>query len=269
MLAASSVNSSFHVWEVLWDSCQLRVAIQAQIPSNTYLRETFRERLELIVTQVQIPTNTYLREAFGERLELIATQAQIHTADQCPERRRQLADLAVVQKLDPQFAPFRPLIAAEDAVLEHLLPMCTRADEHVVSHQDLGCLAVLASVEQLPYPLLQQFSHPRASAEAWQHTCRMQAYISSLLCRAISVVVVLHASIIKILWDWCSPVEVAMSRIMVRRLASCSTRLHGAAALAAAASFSAALAAATSLGSDGRPAAGTDGCTSVWLKGSS
>ena len=127
MLAASTPDFSFHVWEVLWDSCQLRVASQPQIPSNTYLRETFRERLELIVIQVQIPT-----------------------ADQRPERWRQLADVAPCQAPVLQFVTFKV------AVLEHLLPICTRADEHDMIHQDLGRLAVLASAEQLPYPLLHQ-----------------------------------------------------------------------------------------------------------------
>jgi hypothetical protein len=72
-LLSSKVNSSFHVWEVLWDFCQLRVAFQVQIPSNSYLQETVWERLKLIVTQVQILSNKYLREAFRERLELIVT----------------------------------------------------------------------------------------------------------------------------------------------------------------------------------------------------
>ena len=69
--AASMVNCSFHVWEVLWHSCQLPIAIQAQIPTNNYLGETFRDRFELIVTQAQIPTNNYLGEAFRDRFELI------------------------------------------------------------------------------------------------------------------------------------------------------------------------------------------------------
>ena len=155
MLAASTPDFSFH------DSCQVRVASQPQIPSNTYLRETFRERLELIVIQVQIPTNNYLRETDRERLELIVIQVQIPTADQRPERWRQLADLAVIQAPVPQFAPL-----IKEAALEHALAICTRVHEHDVTHQDLGCLAVLASTEQLPYPLLKQhFSHPRASAE--------------------------------------------------------------------------------------------------------
>ena len=37
VLAASMDNFSFHVWEILWDSCQVRVAIQAQLPTNTYV----------------------------------------------------------------------------------------------------------------------------------------------------------------------------------------------------------------------------------------
>ena len=52
--------------------------IQVHIPSISYLREAFGERLELIVIQAQIPTNNYLREAFRERLELIVTQALSH-----------------------------------------------------------------------------------------------------------------------------------------------------------------------------------------------
>ena len=34
-LLSSTVNCSFHIWEVLLDSCQLRVATQVHIPSNT------------------------------------------------------------------------------------------------------------------------------------------------------------------------------------------------------------------------------------------
>ena len=61
-------------------------------------------------------------------------------------------EAAVIQKPDPQFAT---LIKA--AAFEHALGFCTRAGEHDVSHQDLGCLAVLASAEQLPYFLVQQY----------------------------------------------------------------------------------------------------------------
>ena len=100
---------------------------------------------------VQIPSNSYLRETSRERLELIATQGQIPTAGQRPERWRQLADAAVTQAPVPQFATL-----IKEAAFEHLLSICTRADEHDVINQDLGCLAVLASAEQLPYPLLHQ-----------------------------------------------------------------------------------------------------------------
>ena len=123
MLAASTDNCSIHIWEDLWDSCQLQVATQIHIPSNTYLRETDRERLELIATQDQIPTNTYLRETFRERLELIATQVQSPTADQRPERWRQLTDLAPTQVTVPQFATL-----IKFAVFEHALAICTRAE---------------------------------------------------------------------------------------------------------------------------------------------
>ena len=127
VLVASTPDCSFHIWEVLCDSCQLRVASQVQIPSNTYLREAVRERPSqgLIVIQVQNPT-----------------------ADQRPERWRQFADLAATQEPVPQFATL-----IKEAASEHLLAICTRADEHDVSHQDLGCLAVLASAEQLRSPL--------------------------------------------------------------------------------------------------------------------
>ena len=189
------------------------------MPTNNYLREAVGKRLELIGTQGQKSSNNCLREALRERLELIAIQKQRPTADQRPERRRQLADLAATKVPFPQFAT---LIKLADS--EHLLATCTRSDEHDVIHQDLGCLAVLASAEHLPYPLLHKtFSHARASTGAWQHTCRMQAHSSSLFCSAISPIVVLHASIIKTLWDRCSPVEAAMIRIIVRRFASFST----------------------------------------------